>query len=73
MKTIKGIGIKSRNFDKFKKVADLIYFDGALLSHYVTNNGDNYLFYWIDQDDTDNRWMFIRIDYDIIQNTSRKS
>ena len=32
MKTIKGIGIKSRNFDKFKKVADLIYFDGALLS-----------------------------------------
>lgn len=72
MKTIKGIGIKSRNFDKFKKVADLIYFDGALLSHYVTNNGDNYLFYWIDQDDTDNRWMFIRIDYDMIQKYIKK-
>ena len=50
MKTIKGICIKKRNFDKFKKVADLIYFDGPLLSHYVTNKGDNYLFYWIDQD-----------------------
>ena len=43
MKTIKGICIKKRNFDKFKKVADLIYFDGPLLSHYVTNKGDNYL------------------------------
>ena len=31
MKTIKGICIKKRNFDKFKKVADLIYFD-ALVS-----------------------------------------
>ena len=66
MKTIKGICIKKRNFDKFKKVADLIYFDGPLLSHYVTNKGDNYLFYWIDQDDTNNRWMFIRTDYDNI-------
>ena len=37
MKKIKGICIKNRNFDKFKKVADLIYFDGPLLSHYVTN------------------------------------
>ena len=72
MKTIKGIGIKSRNFDKFKKVADLIYFDGALLSHYVTNNGDNYIFYWIDQDDTDNRWLFARIDNDMIQKFFKK-
>ena len=72
MKTIKGICIKKRNFDKFKKVADLIYFDGPLLSHYVTNKGDNYLFYWIDQDDTANRWMFIRTDYDNIQKYTNK-
>ena len=72
MKTIKGICIKKRNFDKFKKVADLIYFDGPLLSHYVTNKGDNYLFYWIDQDDTNNRWMFIRTDYDNIQKYTNK-
>ena len=72
MKTIKGICIKNRNFDKFKKVADLIYFDGPLLSHYVTNKGDNYLFYWIDQDDTNNRWMFIRTDYDNIQKYTNK-
>lgn len=26
MKTIKGIEIKNSNFEKFKKVADLIYF-----------------------------------------------
>lgn len=72
MKTIKGICIKNRNFDKFKKVADLIYFDGPLLSHYVTNKGDNYLFYWIDQDDAANRWMFIRTDYDNIQKYTNK-
>lgn len=72
MKTIKGICIKKRNFDKFKKVADLIYFDGPLLSHYVTNKGDNNLFYWIDQDDTNNRWMFIRTDYDNIQKYTNK-
>lgn len=73
MKTIKGISIRNRNFDKFKKVADLIYFDGPLLSHYVTINGDNYLFYWIDQDDADNRWMFIRTDYDTILKYTQKS
>ena len=53
-------------------LADLIYFDGPLLSHYVTNKGDNYLFYWIDQDDTNNRWMFIRTDYDNIQKYTNK-
>ena len=53
-------------------MADLIYFDGPLLSHYVTNKGDNYLFYWIDQDDTNNRWMFIRTDYDNIQKYTNK-
>ena len=72
MKTIKGIEIKNSNFDKFKKVADLIYFDGPLLSHYVTDNGDNYFFYWLDQDDTDNRWLFVRIDYDMIQKFFKK-
>lgn len=45
MKQIKGINIKKRDFSNFKKVADLIYFDGPLLSHYVTDKGDNYLFY----------------------------
>lgn len=72
MKTIKRIETKNCNFDKFKKVADLIYFDGPLLSHYVTDNGDNYFFYWLDQDDTDNRWLFARIDYDIIQRFFKK-
>lgn len=63
MKQIKGINIKIKDFSKFKKVADLIYFDGPLLSHYVTEKGDNYLFYWIDEDDECNRWMVVRTDY----------
>lgn len=67
MKQIKGISIKIKDFSKLKKVADLIYFDGPLLSHYVTEKGDNYLFYWIDEDDECNRWMVIRTDYDNIK------
>lgn len=67
MKQIKGISIKKRDFSNFKKVADLIYFDGPLLSHYVTEKGDNYLFYWIDEDEKYNRWMIARTDYANIQ------
>ena len=43
------------DFSKYIKVSDLIYFDGPLLSHFITPNGDNYLFYWCDVDDLYNR------------------
>lgn len=47
MKTINGFSINF-DFSKLIKVADLIYHDGPLLSHYVSNKGENYLFYWVD-------------------------
>lgn len=50
------------NFAGFKKVSDLIYFDGPLLSHYIDHNGDNYLFMWIDSNSSFNRWLYFRID-----------
>ena len=49
MKTINGFSINF-DFSKLIKVADLIYYDGPLLSHYVSNKGENYLFYWVDVD-----------------------
>lgn len=49
MKTINGFSINF-DFSKLIKVADLIYHDGPLLSHYVSNKGENYLFYWVDVD-----------------------
>ena len=60
MKRIEGYNIEY-DFSQFKKVADLIYFDGPLLSHYVSSKGDDYLFYWVDRDDSDNRWLVLRV------------
>ena len=55
------------DFSKYIKVSDLIYFDGPLLSHFISPNGDNYLFYWCDVDDLYNRWIIVRVDISIIQ------
>ena len=60
MKVLKGFDIQF-DFSGFKKIADLIYFEGPLLSHYVSGKGDDYLFYWVDRDDSDNRWLVLRV------------
>lgn len=66
MKTIIGFNLKF-DFSNFIKVADLIYYDGPLLSHYMSSKGENYLFYWVDVDDECNRWMIVRTDIFSIQ------
>ena len=60
MKTIKGFDIQF-DFSNFRKIADLIFFEGPLLSHYVSDKGDDYLFYWVDRDGRDNRWLVLRV------------
>ena len=60
MKKIKGFEIQF-DFSNFKKIADLINFEGPLLSHFVSSKGDDYLFYWVDRDSTDNRWLVLRV------------
>ena len=60
MTTIKGYDIQF-DFSGFKRIADLIYFDGPFLSHYVSEKGDDYLFYWVDRDEHDNRWLALRV------------
>lgn len=60
MRQIEGFDLQF-DFSDFKKVADLVYFDGPFLSHYVSGKGDDYLFYWVDRDDTDNRWLVLRV------------
>lgn len=66
MTQINGINIE-RNFHEFIKVSDLIYFDGPLLSHFVSPAGDDYLFYWCDVDDNFNRWIVVRTNTHIIE------
>ena len=47
--------------------ADLVYLDGPFLSHYVSGKGDDYLFYWVDRDDKDNRWLVLRVSLSSLQ------
>lgn len=67
MRDIKGYNIDEFDLDSLSLIADLIYFEGPLLSHYASPQGDNYLFYWVDSDDECNRWMIIKINLQIIQ------
>lgn len=60
MKQTKGFDIQF-DFSNFKKIADLIYYEGPLLSHYVSSKGEDYLFYWVDRDSNDNRWLVLRV------------
>ena len=60
MKKIEGYNIDF-DFSKFKRVADLIYYDGPFLSHYVSDKGDDYLFYWVDKSEDANRWLVLRV------------
>ena len=57
----------SFEFDNLIQMSDLIYYDGPLLSHFVSKAGDDYLFYWVDVDEEFNRWMFFRTNTTIIQ------
>jgi hypothetical protein len=61
METLKGNNIEY-DFSQFKKIADLIYYEGPLLSHYKSPRGEDYLFYWTDVNEEFNRWMIVRVD-----------
>lgn len=60
MQEINGYKIPQFPISGLRKISDLIYFDGPLLSHFVSENGDNFLFYWVDVDDLYNRWVIFR-------------
>lgn len=71
MKAIKGFDIQF-DFSTFQKISDLIYFDGPLLSHYVSGKGDDYLFYWVDNDVQNNRWLALRVNMTNLQKYTSK-
>jgi hypothetical protein len=61
MKSLKGIALNEFPFKELDKVADLIYFDGPLLSLFKNPRGDQYFFYWCDNDEKANRWLVYRV------------
>lgn len=66
MKNLDGYNIPF-DFDGFVQMSELIYYDGPLLSHFVSKTGKDYLFYWVDIDEKFNRWMFFRVTPTVIQ------
>lgn len=44
-----------------RRLRDLIYFDGPLLTEFVCPRGGHYLYYWVDTDGQVNRWMVLRM------------
>lgn len=53
-------------------VSDLIYVDGPLLSDFENKKGEHYLYYWVDVDETYNRWLVFRTDITTIQDYLNK-
>jgi hypothetical protein len=61
VETVSGTILPALPLSGLKRVRDLLYFDGPLLTEYVSSSGDNYLFYWCDCDESVNRWMVLRV------------
>ncbi len=61
MNTLNGF-ILPFDFKRMKKMTDLIYEGGPILSLYVSD-GDYYLYCWTDCDEGFNRWMIFRVTY----------
>jgi hypothetical protein len=58
-----GLTLSTNYLPNFKWVEDIQYFEGSLLSEYVDDKDDVYLFYWCDCDDLLNRWLVSRISH----------
>lgn len=61
MEKVQGVKIKVFPPGQLTKVADLIYYDGPLLSLFKNQINDSYLSYWCDLKDNLSRWLFFRV------------
>lgn len=61
MDKISGQHLEKLPYPNMRKIADLTYLDGPLLSLFRDFSNQNYLFYWYDVDETCNRWLVFPI------------
>ena len=59
--TVHGLHLPDLPIKNRRLIADLIYFDGALLSYYRDNGRGHYLYYWCDADESHNRWLVVQV------------
>lgn len=73
MKKLDGaIKIDGPPFPNARRVADLVYYDGPLLSLFRDNRGSSYLYHWCDSDETCNRWLCFGVSEQILDNLMRQ-
>lgn len=60
--TVRGTHLPNLPIKNSRLIADLIYFDGALLSYYRDNGKGHYLYYWCDADESHNRWLVVQVE-----------
>ena len=64
---IRGHIIDKLPFNHLRPIADLIYFEGPLLSYLRDNGAQHYLYYWCDVDDQYNRWLIFRVEEQLLR------
>lgn len=60
MEQVNGVKLSVFPLHELNKVADLIYFDGPLLSWFKDDSDHDFLYYWVDSDGEYNRWLVFR-------------
>jgi len=62
MELIKGSYLEKLPLEPLRIIADLVYYDGPLLTLLSSQSGENdYFYYWCDIDDRYNRWLVFRV------------
>ena len=67
MRQLTGTKIHAGALSAYTWNADLIAFDGPLLSLFKRDNGADYLFAWLDSDDRRNRWAAFDVNRDALR------
>lgn len=73
MKELTGIRISQLGFQP-QKLGDLIYHEGPLLSLFIDNENPDiyYVYKWVDNDETVNRWIIAQVNSAILRNFFHK-
>jgi len=58
---LNGVHLSYYPFKTLTKHADLIYYDGPLLSWFKDSNNQNWFYVWRDCDETSNRWFIFYV------------
>ncbi len=62
---IKGTPLKSLSFE-FKKLGDLLFHEGPLLSHLVNQYDEDFYIQWCSSDEHFNRWLLYKTNYSLL-------